>query len=271
MALRKMFDAAYPAKVLAYGVPNWAACAFYIGGNTPHIATDVEWAKFSQRYRLPIFTRSTGGDPVADAKFSVAWLQKHNVPKGVTLALDFENRVDGTYLKTFDAVVKAAGYLTMVYGQLSTILDNPKPSGGYWIAHWTGVAHMEPGAAATQWSGSGPFGGAYDPNLVADSTPLWDTGEDMALTDTDKKWLLDNIKQEVTNTYRLADHGDADKTYDPTPRSELKTALDDLAAKQAELDAKLDALAAQGVVIDPGAIARATVDDLVNRVSFKAA
>lgn len=278
MALRKMWDAAYPMKVVEYGIPNWSCAALYIGGNTPHVATDAEWDRVSgpgraARYRLPIFTRSHDGDPVADAKFSVGWLKGHGVPAGSTLALDYEARVDGVYLRAFDKIVVAAGYKTMVYGQLSTILDNPKPSGGYWIAHWTGTAHMEPGAAATQWSGSGPFGGAYDPNLVADSTPLWDTqGADMALTDTDKQYIVDTAKaaanaaaktvvDAVVLNYRYTRSGVNEASPEHPSIKDVLTKLDTLTAT----------LQAQGIVVDPGAIARAVVDDYVNRVSFKAA
>jgi hypothetical protein len=179
--MRRMFDAAYPEKVIAYGIPpiahDWLIVAGYIGGNTPHVWTDAEWAQFPQPYRLPIFTRSTGGDPVDDANHVIQWMTAHHVPAGSTVALDFEKRVDGDYLRKFDSLVVQAGWKVMLYGQLSTIFGNPRPSGGYWVAHWTGVEHMEPGAVATQWSGSGSWGGAYDPNIVSDTVQLWQSGE----------------------------------------------------------------------------------------------
>ncbi len=182
MTLRRMFDAAFPPS----SPPPWEVAAGYIGGNTPHVWTDQEWARQPARYRLPIFTRSTGGDPNGDAAASVRWLRAHGVPPGCCVALDYETRIDAGYLRTFDWIVGQVGYLTMVYGTRRTVLQNPKPSGGYWVAEWSGSPHLYPGSAATQWSGSGPFGGEYDPNLVADSTPLWDTQEaPMPLTDAD--------------------------------------------------------------------------------------
>jgi hypothetical protein len=184
MALRRMFDAAYPASVLHQGVPAWEVVAGYIGGNTPHVWTDAEWdtltGKAGARFRLPIFTRSHDGDPNADARAAVSWLRTHGVPPDCCVALDFETRVDAAYLRAFDWIVQQAGYLTMLYGSRDYVLRNPKPSGGYWVADYTGQAHLYPGSAATQWSGSGPFGGAYDPNVVADATPLWQIGAPMS-------------------------------------------------------------------------------------------
>jgi len=174
MALRRCWDAAFPPT----SPPKWEAVAGYIGGNTPHVWTDQEWARQPARWRLPIFVRSHDGDPLADAHASIVWLVSHKVPRGVTLALDYETRVDATYLAVFDRAVTDAGWRVMVYGSRDFVLRNPKPSGGYWVADYTGSPHLYPGSAATQWSGSGPFGGAYDPNLVADSTPLWDTKQE---------------------------------------------------------------------------------------------
>lgn len=186
--MRRMFDAAFPPPT----PPPWEVAAGYIGGNTPHVWTDQEWARQPARWRLPIFTRSTGGDPNDDGAAAVRWLRAHGAPPGCCVGLDFETRIDAAYLRTFDWIVQQAGYLTMVYGTRRTVLQNPRPSGGFWVADWpapgqTGIPHLYPGSAATQWSGSGPFGGAFDPNLVADTTPLWDTQQEdpMALTDAD--------------------------------------------------------------------------------------
>ncbi len=179
--MRRMWDAAFPPA----SPPPWEAVAGYIGGNTPHVWTDQEWARQPARWRLPIFTRSTGGDPNTDAAQAVRWLRAHGVPPGVCVALDYETRIDPDYLRVFDWIIQQAGYLTLLYGTRRTVVQNPRPSGGYWVAEWTGTPHLYPGSAATQWSGSGPFGGAYDPNLVADSTPLWDTQKEMFMTLTD--------------------------------------------------------------------------------------
>src|SRR6266545_3809328 len=95
-----MWDAAFPPA----SPPKWEAVAGYIGGNTPHVWTDQEWARQQARWRLPIFTRSHDGDPSADAAHAIRWMTAHHVPKGVCVALDFETRVDATYLHAFDGV-----------------------------------------------------------------------------------------------------------------------------------------------------------------------
>jgi len=182
MALRRMWDAAYPPT----SPPNWEAVAFYLGGNTPHVWTDSEIERQPARWRLPIFVRSHDGDPLADAHASIVWLVRHEVPRGVTLALDYETRVDAAYLAAFDRAVTDAGWRVMVYGTRRTVLQNPKPSGGYWDAQWTNTPHLNAGSAATQYGGDTTLGQPYDASLVADSTPLWDTKQEdpMALFDT---------------------------------------------------------------------------------------
>ena len=189
--MRAMIDAAYPESVIAFGVPRIDALAGYIGGNTPNPWTMAEWQKLTDlsgaRFWLPIFTRSIGGDPAKDAAFCVNWMDANGMPKGATLALDLETRVDANYVRTFDAVIVLSGRKLMIYGSRSYVLQNPKPSGGYWVADYTGGPHLYPNSAATQWAGSGKFGGAYDPNIVADATPLWEV--DMTFTDADRTML----------------------------------------------------------------------------------
>jgi hypothetical protein len=181
--MRTMYDAAFPPK----NPPQHDAIAGYIGGNTPHVWTVAEWedqtAKSGARFWLPIYVRSNPGshDPFNDAAIACNWLLNRGMPEGMTLALDYETAVNANYLEEFDGVVSRAGWRVAVYGSISTVRKNPEPSGGYWIADWTGRPHIVPGSVATQWSGSGPFGGAYDPNLVADSMPLWQiAGENLS-------------------------------------------------------------------------------------------
>ena len=202
--MRRMYDAAYPPS----NPPHWDAAAGYIGGDTPHVWTAAEWARQPVRYRLPIFVRSnptgvlaramsrmrvhpvTGGTArtaakalarlrsrtytvtaASDAVKAIAWLRANHAPKGCTVSLDLETAINAPYVRTFNADLLAAGYKVLAYGSLSTIFHNPKPSAGYWVAHYTGSPHMESGAVATQWTS----GSSHDSNLVADSVPLWDT------------------------------------------------------------------------------------------------
>lgn len=231
--MRRMYDAAFPPA----SPPDVDAVAGYIGGNTPHVWTGAEWARQKARYRLPIFVRSHDGDPVADANFSLNWLRNHKVPKGSTLALDYETRVDATYLRAFDAVIVRGGYKTMVYGSRSFVLQNPKPSGGYWTATWNNIPHLDPGAAATQYGGDTTLGKPYDLSVVADSTPLWDTQGD---------WLTMATKEEVRaemdaaiRAAKLATHQDiltiinGDPTH-PNNLTAIKTTVDALVPSQVQ-------------------------------------
>jgi hypothetical protein len=169
-----MYDAAYPPPD-----PHLDVCAFYIGGDTPHVWSDAEIGAQSARWRLPIWTRSNPGqaDPATDGAAAVAWLRAHQVPAGAAVALDFETAVDGTYVTGFDQAVRAAGWTVLLYGSLSSVTQNPRPSAGYWTASWTGTAHFDAGAAATQWASDTQLGKPYDLSQVADSLILWDTQE----------------------------------------------------------------------------------------------
>ncbi len=169
---RRMYDAAYPPPD-----PHLDVCAFYIGGDTPHVWSDEEIAAQSARWRLPIYTCDDPQqrDPVANSATAIAWLRAHGVPAGSALALDYELAVDAAYLRVFDAAVVAAGWRVLAYGSLSTITQNPAPSAGFWTASWTGEPHLDAGAAATQYASDTQLGVGYDLSLVADSLVLWDT------------------------------------------------------------------------------------------------
>ena len=224
--MRRMWDAAFPPA----SPPKWEVAAGYIGGETPHVWTDAEWAATGTRWRLPIFVRvpPTTRDPRDDAARAITWLRAHDVPKGVCMCLDYETAIDATYLKAFDAAIAAAGWKVMVYGTRRTVLSNPRPSGGYWDAQWTNVPHLNAGSAATQYGGDTTLGQPYDASLVADSTPLWDTEGGFTVIDAETKTYLDGkfkaLGETVGNGVRLILRGDA-------------THLDNLAQIRAELAA----------------------------------
>jgi hypothetical protein len=245
MALRRMFDAAFPPT----SPPKWEVVAGYIGGNTPHVWSDAEWARQTARWRLPIFVRSHDGDPLADAHASIVWLVNHEVPRGTTLALDYETRVDATYLAAFDRAVMDAGWRVMVYGTRRTVLQNPKPSGGYWDAEWTNIPHLNAGSAATQYGGDTTLGQPYDASLVADTTPLWDTGKDDMTTEEHDAlmWLRANVTSLRDQGVRMTDHGDPNVMGRSNHLAQVRA---DIAALQADVDALKQALAA-GLQLDP--------------------
>lgn len=172
--MRRMYDSAWPPKT----PPAWEVAAGYLGGDTPHVWTAAEWAAQPARWRLPIWTRSNPGsaaEGAVEGAAAVLRVRQLGMPAGCAIALDYETAVDDQYLSTFDAAVLAAGYRTLLYGSLSTVEGNRQPSGGYWIAHYTGTPHLEPGSVATQYADYTRLGTDYDASLVDDSLVLWDT------------------------------------------------------------------------------------------------
>lgn len=171
---RSMFDDSSPPS----HAPNTDAVAFYIGGDTPHVWTDSEIQRTTNRYRLPIWVRSNpngSGQGHLEGSAVVQWALAHHMPKGNTVALDYETAIDDPYLWAFDAVLMANGYETMLYGSESTVFQNSKPSGGYWGALWDGVANLPNGWAAKQYASDVMLGTSYDLSVISDSVPLWDT------------------------------------------------------------------------------------------------
>lgn len=173
MTTSQMYDAAWPPG----HPPAWPVVAGYLGGDTPHVWSVAEWDHQPARYRLPIWVRSNPGavSAATDTAAAVSAAHKLGVPRGATIALDFETAVMPSYVAAFDKVMTAAGYGTILYGSASTVRKNPQPSRGFWIAEWTGSPHLVPGSAATQYAGSRSTGGAYDSSVIATSVPLWDT------------------------------------------------------------------------------------------------
>ena len=169
---RRMYDASSPPPD-----PHLDVCGFYIGGDTPHVWTDGEIDGQSARWRLPIYVCDNPArrNPTADAGQAVAWMRAHGVPAGCALALDFETAVDAAYVTAFDKVVRSAGWTLLLYGSLSSVTQNPRPSAGYWTASWTGSPHLDPGAAATQYISDTQLGRPYDLSEVSDALVLWDT------------------------------------------------------------------------------------------------
>lgn len=251
---RRMYDAAYPP-----ADPHLDVCAFYIGGDTPHVWSDQEIAGQSARWRLPIYTCSNPAsrNPTVDAATAIAWLRAHGVPAGSALALDYETAVDAAYLIGFDRQIVPAGWRTLLYGSLSTVKQNPLPSAGYWTASWNGIAHLDTGAAATQWASDTMLGKPYDLSEVSDSLVLWDTQGAPQMEQTDK--VIGNRSRGNTVGDVLADLSNLRDEFYLPPGTDSNnppaagSRFDVLFSQLADVQAKVDAFA----VPDPTAIANA--------------
>lgn len=165
--MQNMFDAAFPP---AQAPPGFHAVAGYIGGVTPHVWTGAEWSRFSHLHRLPIFVpgQAIGGHDSApvDAGLIMERIYDLKIPRGAPIVLDMETHAD----KPFDIEVADHlhffGYKVWIYGSRTTIINNP-PCDGEWVADYTHVPHMVPGAnvKATQWTDA-MAGKPFDQSLV---------------------------------------------------------------------------------------------------------
>ena len=128
-------DAAYASNIGNFG----GIVGGYIGGpNAYHVWSKTDWAMFPSQPKLPIWVAGYNGDD--DGNACLAVLRGLGLSK-IVIAVDMELRRDISYLNEFAATVQGAGYLILVYGSLSTVFGNPKLN-GYWVADWTGQAHM---------------------------------------------------------------------------------------------------------------------------------
>jgi hypothetical protein len=253
---RTMYDAAYPPPD-----PHLDVCAFYIGGDTPHVWSGAEIAGQSARWRLPIYTCDNPGqrNGAADGAEAAAWLRAHNVPAGCAVALDYETAINAEYIDTFDAAVRAAGWTTLLYGSLSSVTQNPRPSAGYWTASWTLSAHLDSAAAATQWASDTQLGKPYDLSEVSDTLVLWDTQAPAPQEDTDMTPDQANTLDQISNAifFGGSSTGDVPPGY---PNNSLVHKAD-FTNKQLEgLAAAVAAL--QAPAVDPAALAAAVTTAL---------
>lgn len=165
--MKTMWDASSPPATAPGG---YDAAAGYIGGNTPHVWTVPEWKRLGGLPKLPIWVRSnpaghTGHD---DGFAALEQLYTIGCPRGSTIALDLETAIAQAYVISFNQVMTWAGFYVWVYGSRSTVFGNPACA-GYWVADYTGQAHMVIGPAvrATQYAAEVIVpGGRVDQSVV---------------------------------------------------------------------------------------------------------
>lgn len=157
----KMRDGAFPGGMNGY---RRAVAGYYGGPEAYHVWAPGDWDAFRGVRKLPIWV--AGNDGVGEAHSAIEELWALGVPKGVYTAVDFETRVDATYLNAFGRRLNAAGYKVWVYGSASTVFSNPQLQ-GYWVADYAGIGpfmYRYPGRLirATQYT-DGP---AFDSSTV---------------------------------------------------------------------------------------------------------
>ena len=172
---RQMIDSAYPMKTQPQPLAD--IVLIYAGGDTPHTWTTAEILAMPNRYRWPCWVRSDPQDVnvAADASQFIAWLTQHQVPLHTAVILDLETAVATSYVKTFNGMLRTAGYLVTKYGSSGFIWKNPKTDGGTFVAEPGHANAMDPtgDTVAVQYA----FDGAFDRSVVVDQDKLalWDT------------------------------------------------------------------------------------------------
>lgn len=165
------YDASTPPDTIPSG---YQVTCGYIGslGATPHVWTLAEWAA-ALPLRVPIYVPSWfhSGEwlPSTDAHEALIALGTIGCPVGSTVQLDFETQINSTYVNSFCDSLEGNGYPVALYGSASTLMKNPKPAAGYWIANRTGDAMLAAGSIATQYADLGD----YDANVIDSSMALW--------------------------------------------------------------------------------------------------
>lgn len=163
------YDSAFPLPNPPHGFDG---CAFYIGGDTPHVWTTEQINAQPVRFRLPIYVRSdpTLASAFSDADDAIMALHRIGAPVRTLIALDTEVAADPAYVTRFYNTIRQAGYVLIDYGSVSAVFANDIPDGYYWAAHWTSIRHMEPRSQMTQWAALG----AYDESTALPILPFWD-------------------------------------------------------------------------------------------------
>lgn len=152
------FDASTPP----LGMPQHTRIVFgYIGGDTPHVWTKQEWARFGKRRKVPIFVPkvAVGGASKAsvDAYVILRRLYELRVPKGNPVVMDMENNISAAYLRAVRDILHWYGYRVWVYGSLNHVFSNPMCD-GYFVADWSRnkpFIYHHNGVVATQWKSEG--------------------------------------------------------------------------------------------------------------------
>jgi hypothetical protein len=160
----RMRDAAFANTI--GGSWTGAVAGYYGGPDAFHVWAPHEWTQFHRNRKLPIWV--AGQDGPGEGRTAIHALRALGVPPHVYTVVDMEGRVDKAYVEQFGAAVQAAGYKVWVYGQASTVFENPGLN-GYWVAEYAGKGPFMFGHAhvrATQYATSPQ----YDSSTVRDWT-----------------------------------------------------------------------------------------------------
>jgi hypothetical protein len=144
-----MFDASVPPGQIP---PGCKAVAGYVGrpNFTPHVWTLSEWLTFSSIPQLPYWVPDLAAEPGAegatavDAVMELGWAPHMSFPRAILF--DFETAsgpADRGWWQECAATVGADGFCGVMYGSLSTVLENAAVD--VVVAAWDNSAQLLPG------------------------------------------------------------------------------------------------------------------------------
>lgn len=174
--MRLGFDAAYPQIALVPELPAGSIVGGYIGGATPHVWTDAEWAVVRGQGSLrplPIFVAGehcTGYAPGADVASSVVETMQRLGMAG-HFALDVELRLpDDDWFYGLVQTANEADAGVVLYGTTGTVrrLQGSYDWSGTWVACVGGVLDI----TSDGWQYA--FGSVWDYSVWDDAAPACD-------------------------------------------------------------------------------------------------
>ncbi|HXC83855.1 MAG TPA: hypothetical protein VNV62_18560 [Trebonia sp.] len=144
-----VFDAAFPPSRIP---PGCKAVAGYVGrlNFTPHVWTLPEWQRFSSIPQLPYWVPDLAVAPNLEAAAAVhavlelGWAP--HIADERAVIFDFETAsgpADRGWWQECAAAVSAAGFCGVMYGSLSTVLENAAVD--VVVAAWDNSAQLLPG------------------------------------------------------------------------------------------------------------------------------
>lgn len=200
--------------------------AFYIGGDTPNVPLLTQVKELGTRYLLPVWTRSDpeNASVTTDAQAAIKHLAMIGAPKDCLVGLDYETAQDAAYVTDFSSILDAAGYRVLLYGSKDTVEKNPRPSGGYWDADWTGEPHLNEGSTATQYASSEQAKRPYDLSLADAEAAWWDTQSDTVTVTKVDEYVVE--LQKVLNTTWISPKLEVDGDKGPLTKAAFTTFMD---------------------------------------------
>jgi hypothetical protein len=163
MSLIKCFDAS--GEIPSSTPDGCEACLGYIGGAAAHVWTLPEWKRFGHLIQFPIWVADFSGDPATQGSDAAKAATKLGWRGARAIVLDMETVNDPKFLSAWAAEIRKAKFTPAWYG--SRVYS--AQAAGYlrWLADPDGIASLQPGFDAVQYSWNVKVpGGVVDLSVV---------------------------------------------------------------------------------------------------------